>query len=141
MPIETQCPSCTRPMRVPDDLLGKKVKCPSCDTVFTAQEGMGVAGAADSPMVREPRQDEGRMDYDDFRERPRGRGRDTADARSLVSAPAICLIVLGVINLLLSAYLVINGVVSIVMFDQIMKDFDKEWDKQMAQQGQQKPPF
>jgi predicted Zn finger-like uncharacterized protein len=38
MPITIDCPSCNRKLRVPDDLLGKKVKCPTCGTNFTAGE-------------------------------------------------------------------------------------------------------
>src|SRR5438128_12295558 len=30
------CPSCGRQLRVPDDLLGKLVKCPACTQTFTA---------------------------------------------------------------------------------------------------------
>src|SRR5713101_1127304 len=30
------CPSCHRELRVPDQLLGKLVKCPACSTTFTA---------------------------------------------------------------------------------------------------------
>src|SRR6516162_2882391 len=30
------CPSCQRKLRVPDDLLGKKVKCPTCSGTFDA---------------------------------------------------------------------------------------------------------
>src|SRR5260370_16133920 len=30
------CPSCQRELRVPDQLLGKLVKCPACSTTFTA---------------------------------------------------------------------------------------------------------
>jgi len=30
------CPSCGRQLRVPDDLLGKLVKCPACSQTFTA---------------------------------------------------------------------------------------------------------
>jgi predicted Zn finger-like uncharacterized protein len=48
MPINTDCPSCNRKLRVPDELLGKKVKCPTCGTVFQADES-----AAPSPAVRE----------------------------------------------------------------------------------------
>lgn len=35
MPIQTSCPSCQRPLRVPDALIGKAVKCPGCATVWT----------------------------------------------------------------------------------------------------------
>src|SRR5438093_2746105 len=30
------CPSCSRKLRVPDELLGKKVKCPTCSGTFDA---------------------------------------------------------------------------------------------------------
>ena len=36
MPIVVCCPSCSRRLRVPDELLGKKVKCPTCGENFTA---------------------------------------------------------------------------------------------------------
>ncbi|HEV3117170.1 MAG TPA: MJ0042-type zinc finger domain-containing protein [Gemmataceae bacterium] len=39
MPELIQCPKCNRKLRVPDNLLGKKVKCPSCSTTFTAAAG------------------------------------------------------------------------------------------------------
>jgi len=30
------CPNCQRELRVPDQLIGKLVKCPACSTTFTA---------------------------------------------------------------------------------------------------------
>jgi predicted Zn finger-like uncharacterized protein len=36
MPEIISCPDCGRKLRVPDDLIGKKVKCPSCNVMFTA---------------------------------------------------------------------------------------------------------
>jgi len=36
MPIQVTCPACDRPLRVPDDLIGKDVKCPSCLKQFVA---------------------------------------------------------------------------------------------------------
>ncbi|HEV3082162.1 MAG TPA: MJ0042-type zinc finger domain-containing protein [Gemmataceae bacterium] len=36
MPELIQCPSCDRKLRVPDNLIGKKVKCPSCSKTFVA---------------------------------------------------------------------------------------------------------
>lgn len=41
MPQLIRCPDCGRTLRVPDDLLGKKVKCPGCGVKFV--------GAADAP--------------------------------------------------------------------------------------------
>src|SRR5713101_5732878 len=44
------CPSCSRKLRVPDELLGKKVKCPTCSGTFDA-----VAESAPvQPPLREP---------------------------------------------------------------------------------------
>jgi hypothetical protein len=37
MPVVTSCPDCSRKLRVPDELLGKKVRCPGCKVVFTAR--------------------------------------------------------------------------------------------------------
>jgi predicted Zn finger-like uncharacterized protein len=45
MPTIVSCPSCSRSLRVPDELLGKKVKCPSCSNAFVA--------AADAPPPEE----------------------------------------------------------------------------------------
>jgi len=50
MPIQTACPSCGRELRVPDNLIGKRVKCPSCQTEFTAG---GEAGFKEAPPPRE----------------------------------------------------------------------------------------
>lgn len=38
MTLIIDCPSCQRKLRVPSDLLGLKVKCPSCATMFTATD-------------------------------------------------------------------------------------------------------
>jgi hypothetical protein len=37
MPQIVSCPDCNRKLRVPDDLLGKKVKCPGCGQKFLAE--------------------------------------------------------------------------------------------------------
>jgi predicted Zn finger-like uncharacterized protein len=39
MPENIQCPNCQRSLRVPDNLIGKKVKCPTCGTAFMAAVG------------------------------------------------------------------------------------------------------
>lgn len=44
MSLAVQCPTCTRELTVPDRLLGRKVKCPKCETMFQA-------GFAPEPMA------------------------------------------------------------------------------------------
>src|SRR5262249_55422481 len=46
MPIIVSCSSCQHPLRVPDDLLGQLVKCPTCGHTFTAS----AADAAAAPV-------------------------------------------------------------------------------------------
>ena len=70
------CPNCSRALRVPDDLLGQSVQCPSCQTTFTASLPAAPERPApseredDRPPPRRPR------DEDDF---PRRRRRDEDD--------------------------------------------------------------
>ena len=60
MPIQTSCPSCGKTLRVPDDLVGKNVKCPSCQMQFIASEG---TGAAESPPPLPPESQSERERY------------------------------------------------------------------------------
>src|SRR5688572_26908834 len=34
MPVDVTCSSCQRKMRVPDTALGKRIKCPKCQTII-----------------------------------------------------------------------------------------------------------
>jgi predicted Zn finger-like uncharacterized protein len=73
MSLVIRCPSCPRQLRVPDDLLGQQVKCPSCGAVFTASEDMG---ADDTPPpqgeVAAPEPSLPDDDTEEVTERPRG---------------------------------------------------------------------
>jgi hypothetical protein len=51
MPAETTCPKCSRPLRVPDKLMGQAVKCPSCLEQFTATAEM--CGQPPTPIGKE----------------------------------------------------------------------------------------
>lgn len=59
MPIQIACPSCGAQLRVGDDLLGRKVRCPKCATTFTAaadeppEEGGAIQ--TEEPAVERPR--------------------------------------------------------------------------------------
>jgi predicted Zn finger-like uncharacterized protein len=48
MTLIIDCPSCARKLRVPSDLLGLKVKCPSCATMFTATDTSSAPPPAES---------------------------------------------------------------------------------------------
>lgn len=59
MPEITSCPDCSKKLRVPDDLLGKKVRCPGCKVMFTAQvflEANGTVNEDEEPPARRPAQ-------------------------------------------------------------------------------------
>lgn len=51
MPIVAACPSCGAKLNIPDNLLGKKVRCATCKTIFEAR---GDASAAPSPLELAP---------------------------------------------------------------------------------------
>lgn len=119
MPIRTHCPSCNTKLTVADRLLGKKVKCQSCQESFVVEEDLGAdAGPlareavrterpSKPPPLRRPRADDDeeqdeeprgrrgrRRDEDDEEDDRRGRGRRRRQA-SGPSGVAIALIVGG----------------------------------------------
>jgi hypothetical protein len=55
MPLVIRCPSCSRKLRVPENLLGKKVKCPSCAGTFVSQPESEDLPAAPLPDEQTPR--------------------------------------------------------------------------------------
>lgn len=80
MPIQVNCPACSRMLRVPDHLLGQMVKCPACATAFpaTVSEGPDVARPAASPPPEE-RVSERAPSEERPSSRPRERMRDDDD--------------------------------------------------------------
>ena len=56
MPINTKCPTCKRTLEIPDELMGKKVKCPACKLVFLATPGEAPPPAkAESSRTQPPK--------------------------------------------------------------------------------------
>ncbi|HLW67796.1 MAG TPA: DUF4190 domain-containing protein [Gemmataceae bacterium] len=51
MPTQVACPSCSQQLRVPDDLMGREVKCPKCGTTFV---GGAIAETATATLPGEP---------------------------------------------------------------------------------------
>jgi predicted Zn finger-like uncharacterized protein len=80
MPIKVECSGCGATLRVPDEMLGRKVRCPKCDNTFTAAEPE--SAPPPPPPPREERRDEppppplrsGSRDYDDDRDSGPGSG-------------------------------------------------------------------
>jgi predicted Zn finger-like uncharacterized protein len=82
MSTNVDCPTCSRRLRVTDELLGKSVKCPSCGGVFTADvEGTPPSPAPPRPpeeqlpVVKSRRRYDEDDDDDDYDRRPRRRRR------------------------------------------------------------------
>jgi hypothetical protein len=84
MPEFVTCPDCRRKLRVPDDMLGKMVKCPDCKGTFLATAGGradAVTGGDDFEVL--PRKAKRRDDYDDEGdESPRERRLRKTEARA-----------------------------------------------------------
>jgi hypothetical protein len=144
MPEVVNCPHCGKKLRVPDTLLGKRVKCVSCGEAFVAE-----TGAAEEPDDAPPRSKAGtrRRDEDEeqVQERPgRGRARDeeeeaeerprrrrpldeddeeeeerprrrkrrqNAATGAFVKAPAIALLVVGILGVLVGLLYVVQAII------------------------------
>lgn len=124
MPEQVQCPSCMQKLRVPDTLLGKKVKCPKCSTVFEAktqkatEEDDGGSYVFKPEPVPEPKKkpvrknsdedddtDDDEGDEDEERRPKKKKRRHNAEALKKVSGPATGL---QVTAYLMIVYLLIN---------------------------------
>lgn len=117
MPTIVDCPICNRKLRVPDDLLGQRVKCPTCAQEFTAQvsapaplppPGFVLPGATPrAPAPAPPRSYAPQSLYDEFGERHPS----TSSARDAVMAPAVALLVAGIIGLVSMGGLTVLGTI------------------------------
>jgi hypothetical protein len=54
MPATTTCPDCHRDLRVPDNLLGTLVRCPHCQSEFTAGAATPMPGPQPAPVESDP---------------------------------------------------------------------------------------
>jgi hypothetical protein len=83
MPVITTCPDCDKKLKVPDNLLGKKVKCPGCSKMFTAEDSSAPEPSSSKPrdgsVTNRPSAQPRRRDDDEEEDRPRSRGRRDED--------------------------------------------------------------
>ena len=49
MPIRTDCSSCGKKLRIRDDYIGRRVKCPQCGSAFLAEAVENTAIQAETP--------------------------------------------------------------------------------------------
>jgi predicted Zn finger-like uncharacterized protein len=118
MPEQVQCPSCLQKLRVPDTLLGKKVKCPKCSTVFEAkgkqetEDEEGGSYVFEPAPVPEPKKkplrkmsdddesDEDEADEGEERRPKKNKRRHNAEALKKVSTPATGLQVTAILTII-----------------------------------------
>jgi predicted Zn finger-like uncharacterized protein len=120
MPEIVNCPQCERQLRVPEELIGKKVKCPTCGSTFAANiSALGQPGGAsattatrEEPPRRQPDEDiraddrpsrrAARPDVDEEEERPSRRGNDDEPIRRrLEPHRGTLILVFGILSLVL----------------------------------------
>jgi predicted Zn finger-like uncharacterized protein len=82
MPTIIRCPSCERQLRVPDELLGAKVKCPTCQGTFDATNDPAATVPPPQPVPKptERVSPESRPRPEPDRDEPPPRPRDAGDA-------------------------------------------------------------
>jgi len=110
MPITISCPSCRKPLRLPENMLGKQVRCPGCQNVFTAaspeeppQPAEELESVQERPSQRpRPRREEDDQDYD---REPRRRDYVEDDDEEIVRGKphrGTLILTLGILGVVLS---------------------------------------
>jgi hypothetical protein len=108
MSFVSECPSCGQKLKVPDNLVGKKVRCSKCASTFVAESVTAKPPAAAPPPApaRPPRDDEREEQYDDRRrddvedeERPRRRSRRGDDVGGAAPGRGGMLMTFGIISI------------------------------------------
>lgn len=118
MPTIVSCPSCARQLRVPEELLGKAVKCPSCQSTFTANESAPPPPPQPAPPPRAP--DAGPFGgfessgappaWNEYSGPPRERNVRDEAARASVYGPALALMITSGIALAFYVFFLLMNV-------------------------------
>jgi predicted Zn finger-like uncharacterized protein len=110
MPEAVHCPSCDLQLRVPDELIGKKVKCPTCGTNFmatsrsqAAREVANVEPVAESVRHRDLDTVEAQVSQEEPLHPAYRR-----QALNSAKLPAIFLLVTGILGFLGSSWSLVN---------------------------------
>lgn len=105
------CPQCSRPLRVPDALVGRLVKCPSCNVQFQAAAGNAVPQPVvlNSPLEAGPSPlPTGPVGQFFAQPAPYPASWAADSARAALTGPAICLILVGILGLLVNTFGLVN---------------------------------
>jgi predicted Zn finger-like uncharacterized protein len=123
MPITIACPQCHTALNVPDNLSGRQVKCPKCNTAFVVSAAppapalpaaVAAPAAARRPepaRVVDDRPRRSRDFDDDYDDRPR-RPVPDASATGLQSGLGIAALVVGIVALIFGFVPCIGGIVA-----------------------------
>jgi hypothetical protein len=112
MSITIQCSSCYRQLRIPEHLLGKRVKCPGCGNAFVVEppaaepvveidedeEEAPASGRARPPAADKSQEDEEDEADEEIARPSRGQRR----AREAVMGPAMALMIVGCLGIVLT---------------------------------------
>src|SRR5712671_5314680 len=102
MPTSIECPSCNRKLKVPDNLLGKKVKCPTCGNAFTAAEEPPPPPEDDEEPPPPPEDDLDEAPDEDDDDAPRKKKKKKKRGRSseyLAPHRGTLILILGIVSL------------------------------------------
>jgi predicted Zn finger-like uncharacterized protein len=117
MPTLTSCPSCSKQLKVPDELLGRQVKCPQCGTTFTATAAVTPGGPPPPPSPQHPFAPPpapptfpGSQPIGGYEEPPPITPRATGNR---LKGPGIALLINSILMLLLWGYSIISGVMAV----------------------------
>src|SRR5258708_4073329 len=99
MPFLANCPTCGKKLKVPDELLGKTVRCADCAGTFTAEKPSAASAPPSAPAPR-PRDDDFERD-DDRDDRPSRRRSRDRDRGNLAPHRGGMIMTLGIIGLVI----------------------------------------
>ena len=156
MPIAFSCPECDKPLRVKDELAGRKIKCPGCASAVAvpeSDEGAAITKAparkkVEAPTARKPVKKSARVvdddDEDDDDEAPRGKHGARKSRRKAGAASSSLYLYLGI-----SAGVVVALAVTLTIIfwpkkedksDAPSKDTPKDRQQVIANNNIPKPP-
>ncbi len=109
------CPQCARKLRVPEELLGQRVECPTCGDMFTAALGGSAPVPKEQPVRDErtprppaPDDDDDDEEDDDYYYERHSRSRIRRDARP---DRGVIVLILGILSLVLLPSTLVGGLV------------------------------